>query len=432
MNHLATQRYNLLSVKILDMMRGNESIPAMTYITGSSFIAFRRQMNNLNPIQYIITLQGYHAFLSELYQTNEVALDLEFDRNRYGYGFQLCLIQCQVHSTCYIIDPLLLDTSFQDFFAYLEDSKHTIVCFSFGEDFRLLRSLGCDVTTVRDLDIGLSLINTAKQSLVNQISSRLGVQTSKASQTSNWLTRPLSVKQIRYACEDVYYLFELRDSIVTELQSKDRYTWFEQENDWVYSLENLQDENLNKIAIKSKDLDGLNEIEGYTFKKLFEWRDMQAKKLGKPPFQVIDNNFLKLLTKKHSLIDNWNNERAVHYRLRKSTIRHEITKELSLALEEAVIKGLNSSKPANIPLNLDDYAKLKQEQKIIKEAKKKVFGPLKDGLIKKYGKHVQSYMLSNKVVQELALGQTNLPSYRLDLFRQLSGEYSLEIEYYLG
>ena len=388
-------------------------------------------MNNLNSIQYIVTLTGYQVFLSELYQTNEVALDLEFDRNRYGYGFQLCLIQCQVDSTCYIIDPLLLDTSFEEFFAYLEDSKRTIVCFSFGEDFRLLRSLGCDVTTVRDLDIGLSLINTAKQSLVKQISSRLGVQTSKASQTSNWLTRPLLEKQIRYACEDVQYLFELRDSIVTELQSKDRYTWYEQENDWVYSLENIQDENPNKIAIKPKDLDGLNEIEGYMFKKLFEWRDKQAKKLDKPPFKIIDNHFLKLLTQKHCLIDNWNNERAVHYLLRKSTIRDEISKELSLALEEAIKEGLNSSKPANTPLTSDDYAKLKKEQKIIIEAKKKVFGPLKERLIKKYGKHVQSYMLSNRVIQELALGQTKFPSYRLELFKQLSGEYSSEIEYYL-
>ena len=388
-------------------------------------------MNNLNSIQYIVTLTGYQVFLSELYQTNEVALDLEFDRNRYGYGFQLCLIQCQVDSTCYIIDPLLLDTSFEEFFAYLEDSKRTIVCFSFGEDFRLLRSLGCDVTTVRDLDIGLSLINTAKQSLVKQISSRLGVQTSKASQTSNWLTRPLLEKQIRYACEDVQYLFELRDSIVTELQSKDRYTWYEQENDWVYSLENIQDENPNKIAIKPKDLDGLNEIEGYVFKKLFEWRDKQAKKLDKPPFKIIDNHFLKLLTQKHCLIDNWNNERAVHYLLRKSTIRDEISKELSLALEEAIKEGLNSSKPANTPLTSDDYAKLKKEQKIIIEAKKKVFGPLKERLIKKYGKHVQSYMLSNRVIQELALGQTKFPSYRLELFKQLSGEYSSEIEYYL-
>ena len=388
-------------------------------------------MNNLNSIRYIVTLPGYQVFLSELYQTNEVALDLEFDRNRYGYGFQLCLIQCQVDSTCYIIDPLLLDTSLEEFFAYLEDSKRTIVCFSFGEDFRLLRSLGCDVTTVRDLDIGLSLINTPKQSLVKQISSRLGVQTSKASQTSNWLTRPLLEKQIQYACEDVQYLFELRDSIVTELQSKDRYTWYIQENDWVYSLENIQDENPNKIAIKPKDLDGLNEIEGYMFKKLFEWRDKQAKKLDKPPFKIIDNHFLKLLTQKHCLIDNWNNERAVHYLLRKSTIRDEISKELSLALEEAIKEGLNSSKPANTPLTSDDYAKLKKEQKIIIEAKKKVFGPLKERLIKKYGKHVQSYMLSNRVIQELALGQTKFPSYRLELFKQLSGEYSSEIEYYL-
>ena len=130
------------------------------------------------------------------------------------------------------------------------------------------------------MDIGLSLINEAKQSLVKQLSTRIGIQTSKASQTSNWLSRPLSDKQIRYACEDVLYLFELRDSIVNDLQFKGRNTWFEQENDWVYSLDNETDEDLNKIVIKTKNLEGLNEIEGYTYKKLFEWRDKQAKNLA--------------------------------------------------------------------------------------------------------------------------------------------------------
>ena len=82
-----------------------------------SLIVSRRQMNNLNSIQYIKTITGYQEFLSELNKTNEIALDLEFDRNRYGYGFQLCLIQCQVHSTCYIIDPLLLKTTLRNFSA---------------------------------------------------------------------------------------------------------------------------------------------------------------------------------------------------------------------------------------------------------------------------------------------------------------------------
>jgi ribonuclease D len=389
-------------------------------------------MTKVHSAQYIDTLPAYHAFLTELYQVNEIALDLEFDRNRYGYGFKLCLIQCRIQSTCYIIDPLLLENNLKEFYTYLEDPKRSIVCFSFGEDFRLLYSLGCNITTVRDLDIGLSLINEAKQSLVNQISSRLGIQTSKSSQTSNWLIRPLSAKQLQYASEDILYLFELRDSIIAELHSKSRYSWFEQENDWAYSVESLPPENLNKITIKPKDLEGLNEIEGYTFKKLFEWRDVQAKNLGKPPFQIIDNHFLKLITQKHALVNGWMNERAVHYSLRNSSIQAAISKLLSSSLEEAITKGLDSTRPANPPLTPDQYETLKRDQNIIKEAKKKVFGTLKDVLVKQYGKNVQSYLLSNRVIQDLALGNANLPSYRLELFKQLSAEYSLEIKSYLG
>lgn len=327
-------------------------------------------MTKSHSVQYLDTLPAYYDFIRELFQVNEIAIDLEFDRNRYGYGFQLCLIQCRVQSTCYIIDPLVLENNLEAFYTYLEDPKHSIICFSFGEDFRLLHSLGCNITTVRDLDIGLSLINEAKQSLVNQISSRLGVQTSKSSQTSNWLNRPLSAKQLQYASEDVLYLFELRDSVMAELQSKSRYRWFEQENDWLYSVEHIQPENLNKIAIKPKDLDGLNEIQGYTFKKLFEWRDLQAKNLGKPPFQIMDNHYLKLLSQKHTLVNNWKNERAVHYSLRNSSTQTAISQQLSSSIEEAITMGLDSTKPANSPLTPAEYEKLKKEQKVIKEAKK--------------------------------------------------------------
>jgi len=227
------------------------------------------------------------------------------------------------------------------------------------------------------------------------------------------------------------YLFELRDSVIAELHSKSRYSWFEQENDWLYSVENIKPENLNKISIKPKDLDGLNEIQGYTFKKLFEWRDVQAKNLGKPPFQIIDNHFLKLLTQKHALVNNWKNERAVHYSLRNSSIQKAISQQLTSSIEEAITKGLDSTKPANSPLTSDEYEELKKDQKVLKEAKKKVFGTLKDALVKQYGKNVQSYILSNRVIQDLALGKAQLPSYRVELFRQLSTEYSLEIESYL-
>ena len=121
----------------------------------------------------------------------------------------------------------------------------------------------------------------------------------------------------------------------------------------------------------------------------------------------------------------------MHYSLRNSSIQAVISQQLSSSIEEAITLGLDSTKPANSILTPDEYEELKKDQKVIKEAKKKVFGTLKDALVKLYGKNVQSYILSNRVIQDLALGKAQLPRYRIELFRQLSTEYSLEIESYL-
>ncbi|MEL0010162.1 MAG: hypothetical protein VW868_01210, partial [Bacteroidota bacterium] len=63
-----------------------------------------------NSLYFYVTTSGqYQEFLAKIKGAKLLGLDLEFDRNRYGYGFNICLIQCYIDSTCFIIDPIELN-----------------------------------------------------------------------------------------------------------------------------------------------------------------------------------------------------------------------------------------------------------------------------------------------------------------------------------
>ena len=72
-----------------------------------------------------------------------ISVDLEFDKNRYRYGFNLCLIQIYDGSNTYLIDPLVDEIDLQPIFGIFENPDIIKIVFSFGEDLRLLHSLGC-------------------------------------------------------------------------------------------------------------------------------------------------------------------------------------------------------------------------------------------------------------------------------------------------
>ena len=371
------------------------------------------------PYLYTTTSEDYRNFLSELAKSKVIGLDLEFDRNRYGYGFTICLIQCYIETTCYIVDPLLLEIPLDDFYSILESDHNEIICFSFSEDYKLLKLSGCSPTNVRDLNIACSLLNYPIKSLVNVLLEHLGIETSKASQKSNWLARPLSNKQLEYAAEDVLYLNDLYQLLKEHMILQNRYEWFLSENEWHYTLPVDHDD--LTVKVKNKDLLGLNEHQAHIFKGLFEWRDEMAKDRNKPPYQMVDNHYLKLLVLNPHKIKDWLNENAIHHSLKTYEVQQWLKVLMDNLRKESRDLGLSETRDALQPMSQEEYQRHMRDKRAIKEAKNNVFGTLKDRLIKAYGRHVQSYLLSNRVVEEIVMGKKNIPPYRYQVFRDLVG-----------
>ena len=57
----------------------------------------------------------------------------------------------------------------------------------------------------------------------------LGQHVEKDVTRSNWLARPLSKRQLRYAADDVYYLPALEENLRKQLILENKVDWFEDE-----------------------------------------------------------------------------------------------------------------------------------------------------------------------------------------------------------
>src|SRR5690554_2430340 len=174
-------------------------------------------------IQYINDKEGFEKTVAILSSKEAIYIDLEFDKNHFRYGFNLCLMQIFDGETCYLIDPLP-DLSIEPIFPVLEDKNIQIVCFAFNEDMRLLHYLGARPNNILDLAIATRLLNYNTLSLNNTLAVFLEDEkyiTEKTSQQkSNWFQRPLTDQQKQYAAEDVLYLPNLKLTLLKHIEQE--------------------------------------------------------------------------------------------------------------------------------------------------------------------------------------------------------------------
>ena len=104
---------------------------------------------------------------------------------------------------------------------FLEDrSIMKIMYDAAGDRAFLFKKYGIDLKTILDLQVAVSLLNFEKRDLSSILTKTLNVDTGKSKkkfQRYNWTRRPLSSTAIEYAIEDVIYLFELKDKLLSEI-----------------------------------------------------------------------------------------------------------------------------------------------------------------------------------------------------------------------
>ena len=211
-------------------------------------------------------------------QQSAVALDTEFVRTRTLYP-QLGLVQLYAGDEVALIDPTTIQ-DFSPFIALLADDYVTKVLHACGEDlevfqhtFQQLPQPMCDTQVMANF---LGFANSP--GFATLVQHYFQIEIDKGASRTDWLARPLSDTQLRYAAADVWYLLPLYQQMQAQLA----------QTEWQSAVKNECEFLLNKRAHSGKDPDTayfsipnawkLNSLELMRLKILAKWRMQEAMK----------------------------------------------------------------------------------------------------------------------------------------------------------
>ena len=226
-----------------------------------------------------------------------VGLDTEFIRERTYYP-QLALVQLAVPGEVLLVDPLAEGVPAL-LAGLLADSAITKIMHSASEDLQaLLRGCGEVPSPVFDTQVAAALAGLgAGLSYLKLVEQVTGLTLEKGETRSDWLRRPLSESQLRYAADDVLHLHALHAALEPKLRALGRLDWLAADAERaVRNARNEADDPLPHLAVRSaQSLDAAGQAR---LRRLLRWRDAEARRIDRPKGWVLDNELAVQLARR--------------------------------------------------------------------------------------------------------------------------------------
>jgi len=210
------------------------------------------------------------------------AYDSEFITER-SYHPQLCLVQVASRSTLALIDPLGTP-DMMPFWELLADPAVTKIVHAGDSDIEpVVRHLGRAAGGVFDTQIAAGFTGLPyPMSLKKLVLELTGVELGRDLGFSDWLQRPLSPVQIRYAADDVRYLPAAHTKLVARLAALGNTSRAEAECAAACRIERFGfDARTHYLRVRGGA--ALSPRSQAVLKELTAWRDGAARRQDKPP-----------------------------------------------------------------------------------------------------------------------------------------------------
>jgi ribonuclease D len=243
---------------------------------------------------YVSTVAELHTALDSLAPSAFLAIDTEFMRESTYYP-KLCLLQVATLDYCAVIDPLALNDLSQ-LWSFLKDGSRLKILHAARQDLEVIAVSAPEavpIAPIFDTQIAAALVGLSAQVGYGAlVSARLRHDLAKGHTRADWSRRPLSAEQIEYAADDVRYLAPLYVDLRTELDSRDRLSWLQEE------MRELEHPNLHKVEPqlawrRLKGLERLRPEQRAAAKLLAQWREELAIRHDKPRGWILADEALR-------------------------------------------------------------------------------------------------------------------------------------------
>lgn len=232
-----------------------------------------------------------------------IAMDFEEESNLHVYGEHLCLIQVFDGEKYYAIDTLgiLKYPDGVEAIGYFLTSKLEKIMFDCSSDSAIVRkSLGIQLENIFDIRlVAMALGFTGN--LTSLVERNLGIAPEDEAlkhkfQRTNWMKRPLSEEQTEYALGDVTYLFELKKSLLEEIEKKLSPSECRQ---ILNGMKNCAKQRHSEKPGWEKicNYKALSKREKVYIRYFFSARDALAKKANVPPTNIVEKQILVQMAK---------------------------------------------------------------------------------------------------------------------------------------
>ena len=245
----------------------------------------------------IESLEDLDFLNKELLNKPYLGVDTEFRRTAKD-NMRLALLQVNDEEEIYLIDAILIKDP-KEHASFLYSESVTKILHSCKEDLEAVHSwTKKEMINIFDTQIANSFLDgdftISYQGLVEQ---ELGIILNKNETRSNWLRRPLSDSQLKYAALDVEYLIHLYNLQKSELSKSSKLSWHDQDIQKLlkYTFEaNSPFTDLERVVSKAQEAEILSK-----FNKLVE--DISGREKINPTLffsKKFQKDFLRLVFQK--------------------------------------------------------------------------------------------------------------------------------------
>ncbi len=205
-----------------------------------------------------------------------LAFDTEFVGEK-RFHTRICLIQVATENGHYLIDPFEI-SSMDALMAFITDPNIIKVTHAGENDYRLFYA-NYNVVPVNTFDTQIAagfLGYKYPISFQKLVQAELDVFLKKGYAVADWEARPIAQKQLRYALNDILYLFDLWQQQASHLKKLGRENWAKEEFAELEKEEYYQ-KDPNKEALNNNLMRALRTKEQLFLLRLFKWRHDQAR-----------------------------------------------------------------------------------------------------------------------------------------------------------